>query len=69
MVNKINVKPILKLRKANLFRNLIDVIHFSEKLGITYDDVANFEKVQSLLHVVHNKLAIEIMYQELKRLG
>lgn len=55
MVNKINVKLILELRKANMSRNQIavtrhmfksfvsEMIHLSDKLGITYDDVADID--------------------------
>ena len=55
MANKINVKLILELRKANMSRNEIaatrhisknsvsEVIHLSDDLGITYDDVADID--------------------------
>ena len=55
MANKINVKLILELRKANMSRNEIaatrhisknsvsEVIHLSDELGITYDDVADMD--------------------------
>lgn len=55
MANKINVKLILELRKAGMSRNEIartrhisknsvgEVIHLSDDLGITYDDVADID--------------------------
>lgn len=76
MANKINVKLILELRKAGLSRNVIaatrsmsknsvgDVIHLSEKLGITYDDVSDLDADTVYRMFYPNKYAIENLYTD-----
>lgn len=74
MANKINVKLILELRKANMSRNEIaatrhtsknsvsDVIHLSDELGITYDDVADIDADTVYRMFYPDKYATELLY-------
>ena len=74
MANKINVKLILELRKANMSRNEIaatrhisknsvsEVIHLSDDLGITYDDVADIDADTVYRMFYPDKYATELLY-------
>ena len=74
MANKINVKLILELRKANMSRNEIaatrhisknsvsEVIHLSDELGITYDDVADMDADTVYRMFYPDKYATELLY-------
>ena len=74
MANKINVKLILELRKAGMSRNEIartrhisknsvgEVIHLSDDLGITYDDVADIDADTVYRIFYPDKYAIELLY-------
>lgn len=76
MANKINVKLILELRKADMSRNEIaatrhmsknsvgDVIRLSEKLGITYDDIANVDADTVYRMFYPDKYATENLYSD-----
>lgn len=76
MANKINVKLILELRKANMSRNEIvatrhmsknsvsDVIHLSAELGITYDDVADVDTDTIYRIFYPDKHATELLYTD-----
>lgn len=90
MANKINVKLILELRKAGMSRNNIaatrhmsrrsvsDVMHLSDELNITYDDVANLDADTVYRMFYPDKYAVETLYanpnyeyvhKELTRIG
>lgn len=74
MANKINVKLILELRKANMSRNEIaatrhmskssvsEVIHLSDELGITYDDVTDVDADTVYRMFYPDKYATELLY-------
>lgn len=76
MANKINVKLILELRKANMSRNEIaatrhisknsvsEVIHLSDDLGITYDDVADIDADTVYRMFYPDKYATESLYTD-----
>ena len=76
MANKINVKLILELRKANMSRNEIaatrhisknsvsEVIHLSDDLGITYDDVADIDADTVYRMFYPDKYATELLYTD-----
>ena len=76
MANKINVKLILELRKAGLSRNTIaatrhmsknsvsSVIHLSDELGITYDDVADLDADSVYRMFYPDKYATELLYAD-----
>ena len=74
MANKINVKLILEHRKANMSRNEIaatrhmskssvsEVIHLSDELGITYDDVTDVDADTVYRMFYPDKYATELLY-------
>jgi len=76
MANKINVKLILELRKAGISRNEIaatrhmsknsvgEVIHLSDDLGITYDDVADIDAGTVYRMFYPDKHATELLYAD-----
>lgn len=76
MANKINVKLILELRKTGLSRNAIastrhmsknsvgSVIHLSNELGITYDDIRELDDDAVYRMFFPDKFAVETLYEQ-----
>ena len=90
MAKKINVKLILELRSAGMGRNAIaasrhisknsvgDVFHIADRMGISYEDIAQMDEDTVYRKFYPDKFALESLYdkpdyeyvhQELKRTG
>ena len=90
MAKKINVKLILELRSAGMGRNAIatsrhisknsvgDVFHIADRMGISYEDIAQMDEDAVYRKFYPDKFALENLYdkpdyeyvhQELKRTG
>lgn len=76
MAKKINVKLILELRSAGMGRNAIaasrhisknsvgDVFHIADRMGISYEDIAQMDEDTVYRKFYPDKFALESLYDK-----